>query len=193
MGKKSIGISNSFCPQTLFLYGTYKEDGTPNFGLFCWLGYYWDAGLGIMACISENKLTRDRILANGVFSANLVTEKILPLADYFGNKSGYDADKMKIDIKTEKGQILNVPVLAESPVAFELEVAKVINLDDGMIFLCKIKNVLADESLADNDINIEERMKSIAPVCTTCQTYFNWNGEKAGCWGDFKDTFGGVK
>jgi flavin reductase (DIM6/NTAB) family NADH-FMN oxidoreductase RutF len=146
-----------------------------------------------MACISENKLTRDRIITNGVFSANLVTEKILPLADYFGNKSGYDADKMKIDVKTEKGKVLNVPILTESPVAFELEVAKVINLDDGMIFFCKIRNVLADESLTDGNISIEERMKSIAPICTTCQTYFGWNGEKAGSWGDFKDVFSGVK
>lgn len=34
MSKKSSPISTDFCPQTLFLYGTYKEDGTPNFILF---------------------------------------------------------------------------------------------------------------------------------------------------------------
>ena len=34
MKKVSISITNDFCPQTLFLYGTYKEDGAPNFGLF---------------------------------------------------------------------------------------------------------------------------------------------------------------
>ncbi|HEY8499922.1 MAG TPA: hypothetical protein VIL89_04825 [Clostridia bacterium] len=43
MGKISIGPENKFCPQALFLYGTYKEDGTPNFGLFCWFSYCWDA------------------------------------------------------------------------------------------------------------------------------------------------------
>ena len=51
MGKVSIPITNDFCPQTLFLYGTYKEDGTPNFGLFCWFSYIWDSELGVMACI----------------------------------------------------------------------------------------------------------------------------------------------
>jgi len=59
--KKSISISNGFCPQSLFLYGTYKEDNTPNFGLFCWFSYYWDKEMGVMACIGENKLTKDRI------------------------------------------------------------------------------------------------------------------------------------
>jgi hypothetical protein len=47
--KKSIPVSNDFCPQTLFIYGTYKEDNTPNFGLFCWFSYYWDTELGVMA------------------------------------------------------------------------------------------------------------------------------------------------
>jgi len=56
--KKSIPISNNFCPQTLFLYGTYKEDGAPNFGLFCWFSYYWDTEMGVMACIGGDKLTK---------------------------------------------------------------------------------------------------------------------------------------
>jgi len=97
--KKSNPISNNFCPQTLFLYGTYKEDNTPNFGLFCWFSYYYEKEMGVMAFIGEKKLTKDRIKANKVFSANLVTEEILPIADYFGNKRGYDNDKINILIK----------------------------------------------------------------------------------------------
>lgn len=50
--KVSVPITNNFCPQTLFLYGTYKEDGMPNFGLFCWFSYCWDSRLGVMACIA---------------------------------------------------------------------------------------------------------------------------------------------
>lgn len=79
--------TNAYCPQTFYTYGTYKEDGTPNFGLFCWFGFCWDGELSIMACIGGEKLTKDRIRATGRFSANLVTEELLPLANYFGNKS----------------------------------------------------------------------------------------------------------
>ncbi|MCM1156682.1 MAG: flavin reductase family protein [Roseburia sp.] len=184
MSKISKEPTNDFCPQTLFLYGTYKEDGTPNFGLFCWFSYCWDEEVGVMMCIGDEKLTKDRIKAGKVFSANLVTEKILPLADYLGNKSGYDEDKMNIDAKVGKGAVLDVPVLLDSPVNFELEVVKNIPLNDGEVFLCKIRNVLHDEELADESTSVSERLKKIAPISTTCSTYFSYSGESLGAWGE---------
>jgi flavin reductase (DIM6/NTAB) family NADH-FMN oxidoreductase RutF len=182
--KVSIPITNDFCPQTLFLYGTYKEDGTPNFGLFCWFSYYWDAGLGVMACIGGDKLTKDRIHAAGVFSANLVTESILPLADYFGNTEGYSADKMSIPAAVTKGSVLNVPILDGSPFSYELEVSKSIPLEDGEVFLCKIRNVLVNEELTDAGTSVEQRIQSIKPIRTTCATYFSWDGKSLGSWSE---------
>jgi flavin reductase (DIM6/NTAB) family NADH-FMN oxidoreductase RutF len=184
--KKSISITNDFCPQTLFLYGTYKEDNTANFGLFCWFSYYWDNEMGIMACIGENKLTKDRIRKNKIFSANLVTEEILPVADYFGSKKGYDNDKMSVDFEIEKGRVLDVPVFTKSPVVFELEVSQSVNFGDSEVFLCKIRNVLADDFLCDETTSVEKRIKAIRPVHTTCQTYFSWNGNEICGWGKAK-------
>ena len=100
--------TNAYCPQTFYTYGTYKEDGTPNFGLFCWFGFCWDGELSVMACIGGEKLTKDRIRATGRFSANLVTEELLPLATYFGNKSGYDPNKMQVDAAISKGCVLDI-------------------------------------------------------------------------------------
>lgn len=142
--------SNDYCPQTFFTYGTYKEDGTPNFGLFCWISYCWDGELSIMACIGGEKLTKDRIRATGVFSANMVSEEFLPLANHFGMKEGYDSDKMNVDAAISKGKELNVPVLDLSPWVFELEVKQTIKLDDSDIFICKIRNTLVDERFAQS-------------------------------------------
>jgi flavin reductase (DIM6/NTAB) family NADH-FMN oxidoreductase RutF len=185
MKKVSTGISNNFCPQTLFLYGTYKQDGTPNFGLFCWFSYCWDGELHVMACIGGSKLTKDRIKETGIFSANLVTEPMLPLADYFGNKEGYDPDKMSVDISVMKGSKLNVPVLSDSPWSYELKVKQSLKLDDGEIYICKIENILAFEELLKKEMDIEERMKKASPVITTAQTYFTV-GKKIGSWGEWK-------
>lgn len=185
MNKISINHSNDFCPQPLYLYGTYKEDGTPNFGLFCWFSYCWDKELHIMACIGEEKLTKDRIRLNKVFSANLVTESMLPLADYFGNKPGYDADKMSVHVETMPGAVLDVPVLKESPWSYELEVKQSIRLDNSEIFICKIRNILADPQLVNKEASVEERAKKAAPVVTTAATYFKL-GERIGSWGDWK-------
>ena len=182
--KKSVPISNNFCPQTLFLYGTYKDDGNPNFGLFCWFSYYWDSELGIIACIGGDKLTKDRIRATNIFSANLVTEVLLPIADYFGNMEGYNRDKANVTVEVERGHVLNVPVVSKSPWVYELEVKQSIALDDGDVFLCKIRNVLADELLCDETTSVEQRIKAIKPVHTTCETYFGWSGDKIGSWSE---------
>lgn len=191
MKKISVGISNDFCPQTLFLYGTNQEDGTPDFGLFCWFSYTWmgDA-LGAMACIGGEKLTKDRIRATGIFSANLVTEPMLPLADYYGTKSGYSADKMKDPPEILHGAVLDVPILAQSPWAFELEVAQEIKLDGSDVFLCRIRNVLADEPLLNSAEGIAQRLRRAAPVTTTCQTYFSFDGRALGAWGEPQKALG---
>lgn len=193
MSKISVPFSNNFCPQTLFLYGTYKEDGTPNFGLFCWFSYCWDTELGVMACIGGDKLTKDRIREAGVFSANLVTEAMLPLADYLGSKQGYSADKMNIDIDIMKGNVLNVPILTCSPWIFKLEVSKAVSLDDSEVFLCKVRNVLAEEGLCDGAESIEQKLQEIAPISTTCSTYFSWSGKKLGAWGEPQMKFAKTK
>ena len=189
MTKISRQATNDFCPQTLFLYGTYKEDHTPDFGLFCWFSYCWDKELCAMICIGGEKLTKDRIKAGNVFSANLVTQKLLPMADYLGNKSGYDEDKMNFDTAIGEGKALDVPILKESPVNFELEVASSIPLDDGEVFLCRMRNVLYDEELTDESLSVGERLRRIAPISTTCSTYFSYTGEVLGAWGEPGKTF----
>ena len=117
-----------------------------------------------MACIGGEKLTKDRIRETKVFSANLVSESMLPLADYLGNTDGYKAGKMDIPIETERGAVLDVPVLKDSPWVFELEVKQSILLDDSEVLLCKIRNTLVAKELKDSSISVEERMRMAAPV-----------------------------
>lgn len=192
MAKSNGSIGNDFCPQALFLYGTRKEDGTPDFGLFCWFSYAWvekgeNGALGVMACIGEDKLTKDLIRKNGVFSANLVSESLLPLADYYGNTSGRDTpDKMKRLPTVERGKVLDVPTIAESPVSFELKVLEERHLAQGSdLFLCEICNVLIEESLGDQAVPFMDRLRSAAPVIAPGeQTYTTLDGRYLGKWGE---------
>lgn len=118
--------SNAFCPQSLFLYGTYKEDGTPNFALFSWFSYMWDSEFGVIASIGEPKLTLDLIRENRVFSANLVTEQLLDAAHYCGTHGGSTDDKVAATgLKVARGEKLDVPTLADSPWTFELEAERI--------------------------------------------------------------------
>ena len=189
MSKISITPTNDYWPQTLFLYGTYDDEGKADFGLFCWFSYIWDGELGVMACIGGEKLTKENIHRRKVFSANLVTEALLPLADYLGNTPGSDPEKQSLDLKIEKGRVLSVPILTASPVSFELEVKQFIPLHDGEVMLCAIRNVLQDDLLANGAGGSPEKLVAIAPVRTTCNRYFGWNGSNLGAWGEPRRDF----
>ena len=184
--KISIPVTNDLCPQTLFTYGTFKEDGTPNFGLFCWFSYCWFDELGVMCCIGGPKQTQERILATHVFSANLVTESNLPLSDYFGTADGHDADKMDVPFQWERGQKLDVPVLTDCPFAFELEVERIIptNEEEGdTVFLCRIRNVLKSADVVNSGLPAPELMKKVGAVCTCGdEEYWAWDGRYLGKW-----------
>lgn len=190
MEKVSIIPENFFCPQAVFMYGTNKEDGTPNFGTFTWFSYCWDSELCVMASIGGGKLTIDRIRATKIFSANLVTKPLLPLADYLGNNPGYTSGKMNTPIEIERGAVLDVPVLKDSPWVFELEVSQSLPLNGNEVFICKIRNVLAAKELTDEAISVEERLKTVAPVVWFgAGPYFPVNSVALGNVGDWKDAF----
>ena len=184
MSKTSMKPTNDFCPQTLFLYGTYDDEGKADFGLFCWFSYIWDGELGVMACIGGDKLTKENIHKRKMFSANLVTEPLLPLADYLGNTDGHSPEKMSRSLEIEEGRVLPVPVLTASPVTYELEVKQFVPLKDGEVMLCRIRNLLQDDLLAKGSDTSLEKLTAIAPVKTTCSRYFSWNGADLGAWGE---------
>lgn len=185
MSKVSVPVTNDLCPQTLYVYGTMNEDGTPNFGLFCWFSYCWLDDLGVICAIGGSKRTLENIRRNGVFSANLVTEKNLPLADYFGTADGRDADKMDVEVAWEKGAVLSVPVLSSSPFCFELEVEKEIPTGEHneVVLLCRIRNTLKDEQLMDSSLTPSDLMKLTGAVRTCVdENYWAWDGRHLGNW-----------
>lgn len=185
MKKVSVPATNDICPQTLFIYGTMNEDGTPDFGLFCWFSYCWFDQLGVICAIGGSKRTLENIRRNKVFSANLVVESNLPLADYFGTADGRDADKMDIDVEWENGAVLTVPVLSSSPLSFELEAEKEILTGEQSqtVLLCRVRNTLKDENLQDSSLSPEEIYKKVAAVCTSVDCdYWSWDGRHLGKW-----------
>ncbi len=185
MKKVSVPATNDLCPQTLFVYGTMNADNTPDFGLFCWFSYCWYDQLGVICAIGGSKRTLENIRRNRVFSANLVVESNLPLADYFGTADGRDGDKMDIPVEWEKGAVLPVPVLCSSPLSFELEVDREISTGEHneTVLLCRIRNTLKDETLTNPAMTPEEIYREVAAVrtCMDCD-YWSWDGRHLGKW-----------
>lgn len=185
MKKVSVPATNDVCPQTLFVYGTMNEDHTPDFGLFCWFSYCWFDQLGVICAIGGSKRTLENIRRNKVFSANLVVENNLPLADYFGTADGRDGDKMDIPFEWEPGAELDVPTLCSSPLSFELEAVQEIATGerDETVLLCHIRNTLKDEALTASGMTPEEMLKATAAVRTCIDNdYWAWDGRHLGKW-----------
>ena len=185
MKKVSVTATNDLCPQTLFIYGTMNSDDTPDFGLFCWFSYCWFDQLGVICAIGGSKRTLENIRRNGKFSANLVVENNLALADYFGTADGRDNSKMDIAVEWESGAVLPVPTLCSSPLSFELEVEKEISTGehDETVLLCRIRNTLKEEALTNTSMTSEEIFKATAAV-RTCHNddYWSWDGRHLGKW-----------
>ncbi len=99
---------------------------------------------------------------------------------------------MDIPLAAEPGAVLPVPVLRDCPWVFELEVKQTIPLDDSDVFICKIRNVLADKALTDESVSVEERMRLTDPIVWTGAgggQYFTVDSAGAGRTGDWKDLY----
>lgn len=104
----------------------------------------------LMFASRGRKLTRELVEKNGLFSANLVTTKMMYMADYFGNTSGYKSNKCEdIGVEYTKGHVMNVPILLESPWVYECLLVDIIEKGSGYIYIEEIKNIVVDETIED--------------------------------------------
>ncbi|MBE6011441.1 MAG: flavin reductase family protein [Lachnospiraceae bacterium] len=173
MQKHSLAPQRGFFPQPSYLIGTFKDDGAPNFALITWITFCSANPPMLMFASRGRKLTRELVEKNGVFSANLVTTKMMYLADYFGNTSGYERNKCEdIGVNYTKGNVLRIPVLEESPWVYECELVETIRNNDGCIYIGKVKNILVDEAVEDISYGRID-MISMDPLIYAPGQYYN--------------------
>ena len=154
MEKINIKPQCVFNPQPMHIIGTKNEDNTANFCIITWLGFSWDGAPHIMMTIGGSKQTKTNILREKKFSANLISEDNIWLADYFGCSKGEDGVKNQMSYDYKWGEVVDVPVLEQSHWVYECEVEKIIELDGSHLFLASIKNIQIDKAYEDMDMEI---------------------------------------
>ncbi len=167
-----------FSPQPMYMIGTNNEDGTPNFCIITWIGFSADDGPCLMMTIGGTKLTKTNILREGRFSANMVTEDTLWLADYFGTTRGEDRAKTDVAYTILRGHKVDVPVIQESHWIYECEVDRHIPLEGADLFIAKIRNIQIDRQYQDMDMEKID-LTRIRPGIYSPYGYFSI-GEKLG-------------
>lgn len=174
-----------FCPQPIYLIGTYNEDGSPNFAPISWVSALWNEGMWLVISMFGKKATKDNIFRSGVFSANLVNPGLLGLVDRFGCTSGKDGAKTAPGMEAERSGKLHVPILADSKWIYECEVAKTVEVGESHTFFAEVRNAWMDEALRGMDLNRID-LKRLDPVLWAASNYFSV-GERIGIVGDFME------
>ncbi len=81
------------------------------------------------------------------FVINLTSEKLVNAMDFCGVNSGKDVNKFKeLQLTPLKGQIVNAPLIAESPVNIECKVLEIKPLGSHDMFISEVVAINTDES-----------------------------------------------
>ena len=104
--------------------------------------------------VRPERYSYDIIKKNGEFVINLTTKKLAKATDWCGVKSGKTIDKFKaMNLTPGKAQIVNAPIIEESPVNIECVVKEIKPLGSHDMFIAEVVNVQADEKYLDTETN----------------------------------------
>lgn len=182
--KTSIKPEQIFTPQPMYVIGTTDSNRNPNFCVITWIEFGWNGSPYIVMGLGGKKKTKDNIMETKEFTANLVSQEILKLADYFGCTSGTDGAKDKLKYSVKKGEKVEAPILEDSKWIFECKVERVIELDGSHLFISKIVNIQIDKELEGMDREKID-LTRINPVIYSPYGYFSIDKKLGEC-GDWE-------
>ena len=123
----------------------------------------------------------DIIKKNMEFAVNLTTSSLAYATDFCGVKSGRDVDKFEVlGLTKEKANMINAPLIGESPVSIECRVREIKELGSHHMFIADILCVDAEEKYFDSKgkLNFEQ----MGLISYTHGSY-NATGSKKGFFG----------
>ncbi len=177
-----------FSPQPMYMIGTNNEDGTPNFCIITWIGFSADNGPCLMMTIGGTKLTKTNILREKRFSANMITEDTLWLADYFGTTRGEDRAKNVLPYTVLRGKMVDVPLIGESHWIYECEVIRHIPLGGAVRCRGAVRNIRIERAFREMDMD-RIVLTRIRPAVYSPYRYYSV-GELLGEMGEWKTRCG---
>lgn len=161
---KEIGNGLALYPTPLTVVGA-MVDGKPNYVLVGHLGIIGHDR--IMVSLAKPHYTNRGIKENRALTVSMVSEGMLPKADYVGCVSGSKEDKSGVfAYHTGKN---GAPIIKESPLVMECEVDDIYETEGFESFICKITAVHADESILGEDGKVD--YNKFKPVLFEMPTY----------------------
>lgn len=167
-------------PLPVLMVGTYDEDENADVMNVAWGGQC--GGKYVAINLAPVRKTVSNLKTKKEFTVAFATEETETIADYFGVISGNNTDKIKESgVTVSKAEKVDAPVVEEFPVTLECKVVKVeeYHETDRIRYLGEIVNVLADESVLDNDGNILYDKLNLIVYDSSSRDYYSL-GKKVG-------------
>ena len=126
MGKRQFKPGNMLYPVPAVLVTVADREGNSNIFTVAWAGTICTNPPMLSISVRPERHSYHMMKETGEFVVNLTTESMAWATDYCGVRSGRDVDKWKeTGLTPEKANVVDVPMIKESPVNIECRVVKV--------------------------------------------------------------------
>ncbi len=181
MGKRQFKPGNMLYPVPAVLVTVADREGNSNIFTVAWAGTICTNPPMLSISVRPERHSYHMMKETGEFVVNLTTESMAWAADYCGVRSGRDVDKWKeTGLTPEKANVVNVPVIKESPVNIECRVVKLEELGSHHMFIADIVAVDVDEAYMDEKDTFHLSMAK--PLAYSHGRYYGM-GEELGSFG----------
>lgn len=157
------------------------REGNSNIFTVAWAGTICTNPPMLSISVRPERHSYHMMKETGEFVVNLTTESMAWATDYCGVRSGRDVDKWKATgLTPEKANVVDVPVIKESPVNIECCVVKVEELGSHHMFIADVVAVDVDEAYMDEKDTFHLSMAK--PLAYSHGRYYGM-GEELGSFG----------
>ena len=157
------------------------REGNSNIFTVAWAGTICTNPPMLSISVRPERHSYHMMKETGEFVVNLATESMAWATDYCGVRSGRDVDKWKeTGLTAEKANVVDVPVIKESPVNIECRVVKVEELGSHHMFIADVVAVDVDEAYMDEKDTFHLSMAK--PLAYSHGRYYGM-GEELGSFG----------
>ena len=150
MAKTSWKPGNMIYPLPAVMV-TCRDKGQDNIITIAWTGTICTNPPMTYISVRPERHSYEMIKNSGEFVINLTTKQLTRATDFCGVRSGRDIDKFKeARLTKEEAQVVDAPIIAESPVNIECKVTEVKELGSHDMFLAKVVGVTIDNQYMDD-------------------------------------------
>lgn len=181
MAKQQWKPGNMLYPLPAVMVSVRDKSGRDNIITVAWAGTMCTNPPMVSISVRPERYSYHMLEESGEFVINLTTEKLCYATDYCGVCSGRDVDKFtEMKLTKVEADLVNAPMVGESPVNLECKVEKIEKLGSHHMFIARVLAVHAEEAYMDENGRFD--LNKAQPMVYSHGEYYGV-GKKLGSFG----------